>query len=57
MIRLQNLLFVKNKEIQNEIKNWSTTLVLNHEDAVEMRESLKLSVAMLEQAEAKVTGH
>ena len=56
-ITLQNLLFEEKAEIKSEIKTHTTNIVLKHDQAVNMRQTLRLYIAMLEQAEAKVAGH
>jgi hypothetical protein len=56
-IVLQNKLFDEKESTKATVKNYTTNVVLNHKDAVAMREILTLIVAMLEQAEAKMTGH
>ncbi len=55
-IVLQNKLFDEKELIKAMIKKWTTNIVLDHINAVTMRETLKRFVAMLEQAESKVTG-
>ncbi len=50
---MQNLLFVEKAKIFCDIKNFTTNIVLNHKNSIEMRESLMLNIAMLEQAKAK----
>ena len=55
-ITLQNLLFAGKAKMISTIKDLTTNIVLTHKDALEMKESLTLNIAMLEQAEAKVNG-
>ena len=54
-IRLQNLLFQELPEIDEEIKTICTTVVRSHREAVEMKDKLELSIAMLELADNKVS--
>lgn len=56
-IVLQNKLFDEKELIKAMIKKWTTNIVLDHNSAITMRETLKRYVAMLEQAESKVTGY
>ncbi len=57
-IVLQNKLFDENEFIKAMIKKWTTNIVLDHNNAVTMRETLKRYVtSMLEPAESKVTGY
>ncbi len=54
---LQNKLFDEKESIKATIKIYTTNILLNHKDAVTMREILTLNIAMLEQAKAKVIDH
>ena len=56
-ITLQNLLFVEKAKIMKDINDITSKIVLDFKSAAEMRDSLTLNIAMLEQAEAKVTGY
>ena len=54
-IRLQNLLFQELSEIDAEVKTTCMTVVRSHKEAVAMKDSLELSIAMLELADNKVS--
>ncbi len=55
MIVMQNSLFAHTQEINRQIKQSTGTLVTTHRQAVAMKETLQLNLAMLERAECKVT--
>ena len=55
MIVMQNLLFARRQEINKQIKQSTSTLVTTRRQAIAMKETLQLNLAMLERAECKVT--
>ena len=54
-IRLQNILFQSKPMIDAEIKTICSTMVQTHQQALDMKQKLELSIAMLEQADNKIT--
>jgi hypothetical protein len=55
MIVMQNSLFARRQEINQQIKQSTSTLVTTGRQAIVMKETLQLNLAMLERAECKVT--
>ena len=55
MIVMQNALFAHRQEINNQIKQSTSTMVTTRRQAISMKETLQLNLAMLERAECKVT--
>ena len=55
MIVMQNALFAHRQEINNQIKQSTTTMVTTRSQAISLKETLQLNLAMLERAECKVT--
>ncbi len=55
MIVMQNSLFARRQEINKQIKLSTSTLVTTRRQAIVMKETLQLNLAMLEQADCKVT--
>ena len=54
-IHLQNLLFQSKPMIDADIKTICSTMVQTHQEALDMKQKLELSIAMLEQADNKIT--
>jgi hypothetical protein len=55
MIVMQNALFAHRQEINNQIKQSISTMVTTRSQAISLKETLQLNLAMLERAECKVT--
>ena len=55
MIVMQNALFAHRQDINNQIKQSTSTMVTTRRQAIAMKETLQLNLAILERAECKVT--